>query len=366
MHWLKALLGMGGDDRPDLFAPVPPNPAQDMLGAIDDLTRGLKNYQGAVEICSALGNLYRLRGELDQAIQIRSSLLTRTDLKRDDQARIYFELGRDYSRAGMLDRAQEAFRKCRDCGGALLPTLEQELALLYAKSADFLQASRQYKKMGHHPQAAHYLVRAAMTQRPPDTGLLAEAREIYPSSPEAWREILTLHLDQNNHDAAVQTLDQGLAVIPVELGFLLLDLFLHFDDAGSPARAALPEEYLPALLEIMGRQPQNLALLHLTGCLLRAHGQDTQAKTWQEKALLLSPTFWPARLELLTMILPQQELTPVFSLQLDFLLRLAREIKRFVCRRCGLKRGHVFFCCPKCLSWHSISFRQNLSDDDAA
>lgn len=361
MQWLKSLLGLR-DDHTDLFLPVPPNPAQDALAAIDDLSRAMKNHHGAVEICSALGNLYRMRGELDRAIQMRSSLLQRTDLGRDDQARIWFELGRDYSRAGILDRAQEALRQCREIGGDT-PALELELALLHAKGGDFLAASRQYVKMGHAPQAAHYLVRAATAGEATDQGLLAEAREVYPASPEAWLELIMLQIRRESWDEVIALLDQGLGAVGQRLGFVLLDPLLDFEDPAAPVKAILPASALDALLAVIDLHPPDLASLFCAGSLLRAHGRLDEAKTWQEKALLLNTAFWPARLELLTMSLPEQNMTPVFRLQLDFLLHRAREAKRFVCGRCGLKRGQIFFCCPKCMSWHSITIRQLLSDE---
>jgi tetratricopeptide (TPR) repeat protein len=362
MQWLKSLLGLR-DDHADLFSPVPPNPAQDALAAIDDLSRAMKNHHGAVEVCSALGNLYRLRGELDRAIQMRSSLLHRSDLSREDQARVYFELGRDYSRAGILDRAQEALRQCREIGGSH-PSLEMELALLYAKGGDFLAASRQYRKMGHDPQAAHYLVRAAGAgNEGTDAGLLAEAREIYPASPEAWLEAIVSSIRHGDWDAVLKTLEQGLTAVGPNLGFVLLDPLLDFEDPGAPAKAMLPDTHLDGLLSVIDKQQPQLACLHYAGCLLRAHGRVEEAKTWQEKALLLNAAFWPARLELLTMSLPEQRMTPVFELQLGFLLRRAREMKRFVCGRCGLRRGQIFFCCPKCMSWHTITIRQLLTDE---
>jgi len=364
MQWLKSLLGLR-EGHTDLFSPVPPNPAQDALAAIDELSRAMKNHHGAVEICSALGNLYRLRGELDRAIQMRSSLLSRADLNREDQGRIYFELGRDYSRAGILDRAQEALRKCRDIGGTS-PALELEMALLLAKGGDFLAASRQYKKMGHAPQAAHYLVRAATTGNGvTDVSLLAEAREIYPASPEAWLEGIMFQIRQEAWEEVLNLLAQGLSAVSPNLGFVLIDPLLDYEDSGTPAQAILPGRCVDTLLAVIDRQQQNLALLHYAGCLLRAHGRVEEAKTWQEKALLLSPAFWPARLELLTMSLPEQNMTAVFDLQLGFLLRRAREMKRFVCGRCGLKRSQIFFCCPKCMSWHTITIRQLLSDETA-
>lgn len=366
MQWLRSLLGL--HDHADLFSPVPPHPAQDALAAIDDLTRAMRNHHGAVDICSALGNLYRMRGELDRAIQMRSSLLSRADLCREDQARVLFELGRDYSRAGILDRAQEALRQCRDMGGDN-PALDLELALLYAKGGDFLSASRQYMKMGHRLQAAHYLVRAATAGSATtgtgvtDLGLLAEAREIHPSSPEAWLEGIMFQISREAWDDVLSLLDQGLGAVGPDLGFVLLDPLLDFEDAGGPVQAILPASYLDGLLAVVDRHPPALAPLHYAGCLLRAHGRVEEAKTRQEKALLMSPAFWPARLELLTMSLSEQRMTPVFELQLQFLLRRAREAKRFVCGRCGLKRSRIFFCCPKCMSWHSITIRQLLSDE---
>lgn len=364
MHWLKSLLGLR-DDRPELFSPVPPNPAQDALAAIDDLSRAMKNHHGAVEICSALGNLYRMRGELDRAIQMRSSLLTRPDLAREEQSRILFELGRDYSRAGILDRAHEALRQCRDIGGSH-PALEMELAQLHAKGGDFLAASRQYMKMGHYPQAAHYLVRAATAKEgESEQGLLAEAREIFPASPEAWLESIMLRIRRGAWAECVSQLEQGLSVVGPQLAFLFLDPLLDHEDPGGPARAILPADHLDALLAVIGRQEENLIPLHYAGCLLRAHGRIEEAKTWQEKTLLLNPAFWPARLELLIMSLPEQNMTPVFEQQLGLLLRRAREMKRFVCATCGLRRGQIFFCCPKCLSWHSITLRQLLNDETA-
>ena len=167
---------------------------------------------------------------------------------------------------------------------------------------------------------------------------------------EAWDNVLTL-------------LDQGLGVVGPNLGFVLLDPLLDFEDSGVPVKAIIPASYMDRLLAVIDRHPPGLAPLHYAGCLLRAHDRVEEAKTWQEKALLMSPAFWPARLELLTMSLPEQQMTPVFEFQLEFLLRRAREAKRFVCARCGLKRGQIFFCCPKCMSWHSITIRQLLSDE---
>lgn len=358
MRWLTSFFGSSGHDHP----PIPAGqlqPAQDASAAIEELTRAIKHNPEAVELCSALGNLYRLRGEFDRAIQIRTALVSRPHLSAQEKARIYFELGRDYSRTGLVDRAQDALLRSRELGGTA-PDLERELAELFAKGGQFLEASRLYKSIGAIPQAAHFLVRAACSgDGSVDRGLLGEALEMYPPSPAGWLEVIGLLVRAHDWAELSRHVERGLASIAPDLGFLLLEPLLDHDDAEFPRP---PEGWLADLTRIIRDQPPNLVLAHSTGRLLRAHGCTAEATTWQEKALLLNPAFWPARLELLTMSMPEQQLTPLFAMQLGFLLERARQVKRFVCAQCGLKRREIFFCCPKCLSWHSISFRTILSD----
>lgn len=358
MRWIKDLLGLAKTKGP-LFPAIAPNPAQDTLAAIDDLSRALHSGHSAVEIGSALGNIHRFRGELDQAIRIRAALLRRTDIQPEERARIYFELGRDYSRAGLLDRAQKAFEHYRDTQGNT-QGLTEEMALLSVKGGDFLAASRYYHALEMAPQAAHYLVRAASQKHdaPPDQGLILEARELYPASPESWLESIALAVRQQKWPEMLELLEKGLTAVGSDLSFLLLDPLFDYDQSARPMAITLPSECLDKIVGIIETKPPNLSLVHTIGCLLRAHDRKNEAITWQEKALLLNAEFWPARLELLIMALPEQNMTPVFTLQLDFLLRHAQQVKRFVCQQCGLKRSQIFFCCPKCLAWHSIAFRQ--------
>jgi tetratricopeptide (TPR) repeat protein len=354
MRRLKALLGI----RPKASTAAVPTYSPDTLAAIKALTRALKNHPtAAVEIGSALSNLYRLRGELDQAVNVRETLLAQAGLSTVDKAEIYLELGRDYARIGLLDRAREAFLQCRESGGDDR-ALQLELAAVHARCGDFLEAAHCYHRLNLLPQAAHYLVRAATASDRPDPGLVREARELYPPSPEAWLESVTLAVNREDWPEALSALDQGLSMVDRDMGFLLLDpLFERDNDSG-----LLSAEHVDALQAILNRQPPSLPLSYSAGCCLRAHDRPDEAILWQEKALLVDDSFWPARLELLIMALPGQNMTPVFDQQLDFLLRRALQVKRFVCGRCGLKRSRIFFRCPRCLAWHSITFRRLLTD----
>ena len=62
-----------------------------------------------VETHLALGNLFRRRGEVDRAIRVHQNLIARPTLATDEKTVALLELGEDYMRAGLLDRAETLF-----------------------------------------------------------------------------------------------------------------------------------------------------------------------------------------------------------------------------------------------------------------
>jgi len=82
--------------------------------AIEVFTRMAGVDRGTAEIHLALGNLFRRRGEVDRAIHIHSSLIARTNLTADQRHRAMLELGEDYLRAGLFDRAERLFQELVD------------------------------------------------------------------------------------------------------------------------------------------------------------------------------------------------------------------------------------------------------------
>lgn len=74
--------------------------------AIDLFIQLLDVDSDTVETHLALGSLFRRRGEVDRAIRIHQNLIARPTLNREQRAQALFELGQDYMRAGLLDRAE--------------------------------------------------------------------------------------------------------------------------------------------------------------------------------------------------------------------------------------------------------------------
>jgi len=79
--------------------------------AIEVFTRMADVDRDTAEIHLALGNLFRRRGEVDRAIHIHGSLIDRTHLTAEQRRRAMLELGEDYLRAGLFDRAETLFQE---------------------------------------------------------------------------------------------------------------------------------------------------------------------------------------------------------------------------------------------------------------
>lgn len=79
--------------------------------AIDAFIEVVKVDPDTVELHFALGSLFRRRGETDRAIRMHRNLLERDGLTSEQRLAALAELGQDYLKAGLLDRAEETFEK---------------------------------------------------------------------------------------------------------------------------------------------------------------------------------------------------------------------------------------------------------------
>ncbi len=344
-------------------------PSQDTFAAIGELSRVVRNNPDAVEIYLALGNLFRSQGEIERAIQIRTNLIARPHLEPQFKARAWYELGLDYKRAGILDRAQAALEQAHEITGDD-PAVVKEMARLAADSNNFSRAAQHYALLNQALPQAHYLVRAA-TQEEEKSGdagagykLIEKALKVYPESIEAWLEIICRDYQHQNWTNLRFDLKSGLQNVQRELRFVLLEGLFQFVAAKSASTDNVQDqaECSRIVTNTVAELEQDMVLCYYCAIFLRQSGNYSQCLEWLEKTLVLGPDFWPARLEILELSLDDQVMTESFKTQLMFFTRRAKSVKRFVCQSCGLKREQLFFNCPRCFSWHSISFRTQLGE----
>lgn len=85
--------------------------------ALEVFIRIVEVDSDTIETHIVLGNLFRRRGEVDRAIRIHQNIVARPHLNRAHKADALLELGRDYLRAGLLDRAESLLKEVIHIGG---------------------------------------------------------------------------------------------------------------------------------------------------------------------------------------------------------------------------------------------------------
>src|SRR5690554_6280804 len=103
---------------------------------------------------------------MERAIRVHQSLLSRSDLPAVDREAAQHELAQDYLKAGMLDRAEQAFEDVQDTRFAL-PAV-RALIRIYESEHDWPRAIEAVKRLRALvdepvPQLVHYQCERAQT-----------------------------------------------------------------------------------------------------------------------------------------------------------------------------------------------------------
>lgn len=319
--------------------------------AIDAFIQAVQSDPDTAELHFALGNLFRRRGDFDRAVRVHEHLLQRSDLKAEDRERARRALAQDFMKAGLFDRAEEAW-------AALLGSrfdAEAQLALLslYERSRDWHRAAemaRALERAGRGDFAqriAHHeceLAEEADARGEPDEAAAAvsRAREAAPSAPRPL--VLAGHrlALAGRHREALRQWDLLREQQPA--AFLLVaeayaGSALACGEAG-PARAAMQALFDRSPGSDLARALTLLDPADDAGQLARTVQQLRQQPTLSAAAGLLSRPVerWPAD--------AAKNLQTVVS-------DAAKAQQRFRCAACGFEAQHYFWQCPGCLSWDS-------------
>lgn len=114
--------------------------------AIEVFVRMLEVDSETVETHLALGNLFRRRGEVDRAIRIHQNLIARPNLNREQRALALLELGMDYMKSGLLDRAESLFIELVETGLYSIPAFT-ELLDIYQQEKDWENAIKTARRL---------------------------------------------------------------------------------------------------------------------------------------------------------------------------------------------------------------------------
>jgi lipopolysaccharide biosynthesis regulator YciM len=102
--------------------------------------------QDTVETHMALGSLFRRRGEVDRAIRFHQNIIAKPGLEPEQRTQALLELGEDYMRAGLLDRAEKLFSELIE-SDAQTPSALRSLLDIYQQEKDWEKALQQAQRL---------------------------------------------------------------------------------------------------------------------------------------------------------------------------------------------------------------------------
>ena len=131
--------GVTGRINPDYFKGLNYVLNEQPDKAIEIFVKMLEVDSHTVDTHLTLGNLFRRRGEVDRAIRIHQTLIARPSLTREERAIAMLELGIDYTRSGLFDRAENLFEELVQSGMHTVSAYT-ELLNIYQQEKDWEKA----------------------------------------------------------------------------------------------------------------------------------------------------------------------------------------------------------------------------------
>lgn len=337
--------------------------------AIEAFIEVVKVDPQTIELHFALGSLFRRRGEVDRALRMHLNLVERGDLDPDKKQQALFELAQDYLKAGILDRAEEAF-------ASLQATRYEKEALdflleIYQKEKDWLKAIDISQRLTALTGVSHG----------------SEAAFFY-------CELAAVELARKNIDAAAVHLEQALVANPqgVRATIMLGDIALM---QGSVAQAIeiwrrveqQDAQYLPLVAERLlqaYRQSNNenggIALLEnylaaypsldlmnvLFNAVLQRDGAEAAYKLVRNELKLHPSLLGLNKLLEATLLDMKVERRADVELVKNLVHQRTRTLAMYRCKRCGFKAKQFYWHCPACHGWETYSPRRNEETGEAA
>lgn len=329
--------------------------------AIDAFIEAVQHDPDTSDLHFALGNLFRRRGEYERAVRVHQHLVGRADLPRAERDRAQHALAQDFMKAGLFDRAEEAYQALE--GTAFATEAQLALLTLHERSRDWRAAVEVAQKLESSGTAsfssriAHYwceLAEAADARQQP-----AEAdealRHALAAAPAVPRPIVLAgqraHV-RGDHPEALRLWGELLATHPMSFNLVAREYAASALACGEQAAAL---ERLQALY----RRAPSMDLLAAIATLDPAPAA--------QRARLLAhlqeqPTLSAAQ-ELLRQMTQEGHTLDASETQSlrTAVSRAAKPLQRYRCAACGFEAQHYFWQCPGCLSWDSYP-PQRLED----
>lgn len=319
--------------------------------------------QETVETHMALGNLFRRRGEVDRAIRFHQNIIAKSNLEPEQRTQALLELGEDYMRAGLLDRAERLFSGLIE-SDAQTPHALRSLLDIYQQEKDWakalVQAERLEQVEGVHlgsmmAQFCCELAEAALLAKDPQTARkhLRQARRHDPGCIRAQFILARMCVNDGDLQAAMGLYEE---IAETDFGFLpdVMEPYLE------TARTAGRESQARSRLKAWPQKYDGISLvLKLTEFIAEEEGPEEAARFLAE-ALHKRPS-----VRGLDRLIEYRAAGHLPSGSSDDILkavaaRLMARQPSYRCSNCGFSGSNHHWQCPSCRRWNTTRTIQGV------
>jgi lipopolysaccharide biosynthesis regulator YciM len=293
---------------------------------------------------------------------MHQNLLERADLGPDQKVIALAELGQDYLKAGILDRAEEVFKKLE--GSPQAGSARAHLLEIYEQEKDWSRAIDMTRHVASDPRAlAQYyceLAASEMAQSRPDA-----ARKHLEAALEANRKCVRASLQLGDLERAGGNLDRAIehwtrieSQNPAYLALAAQRLYEAHREAG---RA---EEGLPLIAGYLERYPSLDLLDTVFQQTLDTLGHEAAYKLVRDE-VRRNPTLLglDRLLEAQIIAAPDTERRRDLELLRNLVHGHTRRLARYRCENCGFKARQFHWRCPGCGGWETYPPRRTEEFD---
>lgn len=308
-----------------------------------------------IETHLALGSLFRRRGEVEKAIRLHQNLIARPKLGHLVRLDVLQELGLDYMRAGLFDRAEALFLELEEHASHeevavthLLEIFQQERE--WSKAIEYAKKRAAIRKKQTPLLLSHLYCELAIKLRKHGDikGADVALKKALQADPNCVRvNMLLAKFAQENQDYK-QALKHYRAIEEQSPVFLdeVLDSILECFDALENQDGKY--EFLLHLKNDLNMQSAMAPLLEL----IRQREGDDAALEFVMNSLQETANLGDTQRYLSLCQAVHQPIDAAFVIEL--LRQLAREEQKYQCRKCGHVSREMHWRCTRCQQWGQV------------
>lgn len=309
----------------------------------------------------ALGNLFRRRGETERAIRIHQNLLARPDLPQDQKDHAQYELGMDYLKAGLLDRAEETFNTLLN--GAYAVQARRALLEIFQREKEWpraIEAAIGLQESGagsRQKQIAQFyceLAQDALVHLHPEQALELLDKSLQADRVNVRATMLTgdAQLAQGDVEAALVSWRRVEQISVPHVALVAQRLMDGYRKVGRPQEGLnLLKSYLEQASSIDLIEVVYKAVLELDG--LDAAKQLVSNELRRTPTLLGLDKLLEARL-----VDAPANLVTELSMVKNLVHGYTQKLARYQCSHCGFKSRQFYWQCPGCSRWETYPPRR--------